>query len=143
MKKNLYLLLITMVVIAAGCKKTEQIPVTLPEGKFSGTFRRIHLNPLNNKVDTASANLTVTLSAATGYTVTGDTTTLHAGSSGNYAVDGTYMQFNDKTLVSGVKPVNNKVHLSGLYQYLYDGTTLQIGASNDTLNYFYNLKSSQ
>ena len=80
MKKNLYLLLVTLLVTAAGCKKTTTAPPVLPEGKFAGTFVRLHYNIRTNKTDTATASLIFNISAATGYAITGDTTKFHAGS---------------------------------------------------------------
>ena len=144
MKKNLLGLFVLLLVIAvAGCKKTEQQPVVLPEGNFTGKFQRIHLNPSNNKLDTLYANLIVNLSASTGYVVLGDTINVHAGSKGTYIADPNFIQFIDNTLLpSGIIPRTGKTHLAGVYQYLYDGNSLKIGANNDTLSYYYELKKT-
>ena len=143
MKNKLFFILTALITLATSCAKAPQQNIVLPEGKFAGVFRRIHLNPATNKLDTATANIALSLSSATGYAVTGDTTTLHAGSNGSYVADGTYLQFIDKTLPANSTKTPTKVHLAGVYKYLYGGSTLEMGISNDTLSYYYNLKTTQ
>jgi hypothetical protein len=79
------------------------------------------------------------METATGFKVTGDTTTIHAGSYGNYVVTtGTsQIQFEDKTWPLTGTPA--KIHLDGIYSYTYDGATLQMAAYDpaDTLEYYY------
>ncbi|MEO8885856.1 MAG: hypothetical protein ABI367_07310 [Mucilaginibacter sp.] len=140
MKKNLYLLLLTALVSAAGCKKVTTAPPPLPVGKFTGVFTRIHYSNTTHKLDTATANLTLNLSASTGYSVTGDTTTVHAGSHGSYVVDGYNIQFIDQTLKPNTPLYPGKTHLAGIFNYVYTDTRLQFGASNDTLYVSYNLQ---
>ena len=139
MKKNLFGLLIILLVIVAGCTKFEETPVIIPEGKFSGKFTRLHLNKVNNKIDTLSANLVVTFSAATGYAVLSDTSIVHAGSKGSFIVDRSFIQFSDSTIPPGPVPTTGKIHLAGIYEYYYRGSILKFGRSNDTLSYSYDL----
>ncbi len=140
--KILYFLPFVLAVFS-GCLKTNNTvtPVLIPAGNFTGTFISLHLRSNTNIVDTARANLQLSLNSTTGFAVTGDTALVHAGSFGSYAVgnNGT-MQFVDKTYPTTGTPA--KVHLNGIYLYQYDGTTLQLGyiSSLDTLRYFYNLK---
>jgi hypothetical protein len=132
-------------IIATGCLKTNQPTVVLPTGTFTGPFTIVHLSTKTGKLDTAKANLILTLSVATGFTVTGDTSKVHAGSHGTYDADGTYMAFSDKTLPATATvntPVPVKRHLNGIFQYKYDGTNLQIYGSNDTLAFSYVLKAN-
>ena len=140
MKNNFYLLLITLLIVAAGCKKTTTDPVVLPEGKFTGTFVRLHLNPITNKLDTATANLIFNISAATGYAITGDTSVFHAGSHGSMVVDGTFAQFSDQTLTPNTPLYPGKVHLAGIYNYSYNGKNFNFAINNDTLGFYYNLQ---
>ncbi len=141
----LFPLLVVVLLTSACLKKTTPIPVVLPAGTFSGPFTVVHLNPRTSLKDTSTANLVLTLSAATGFAVTGDTTKLHAGSHGGYQVDGTYIQFADQTLptypTNSTPTVPAKFHLNGLYLYSYDGTNFQFYASSDTLLVVYKLKA--
>ena len=147
MKKIFTCLVPSVLLLIAGCStKYTPTPVILPSGTFSGPFVVIHLNSQTNKKDTTSANIVLTMSATTGYAVTGDTTTLQAGSRGSYIADGQYIQFIDLTLPSGTTTVktspSGKNHLNGVYQYLYDGTNFQLFASSaDTIGYNYMLKA--
>jgi hypothetical protein len=138
LKLNYLFPLLMLLIILVGCVKNNVPPVVLPTGTFTGTFTRIHLNPVNNKLDTIKANLTLTLSAATGFAVTGDTTR-HAGSHGSYAVDGQNIAFSDATLPANSTTIPAKIHLNGLYGYNYSSPSLQIGFSSDTLAVLYNL----
>jgi hypothetical protein len=144
MKKILLSLVpVLLLLLITGCvKNTPPSPVILPAGTFSGTFTRLHLNLTTNKVDTIKANLTLTMSATTGFVVSGDTTH-HAASHGGYVVDGVNIAFSDQTLPTtptATPPV--KTHLNGLYQYIYSGSTFQITAASDTLAYLYDLKAN-
>jgi hypothetical protein len=131
----------------SGCVKTQRDPDNYftnkgyPLGTFSGDFLRIHKNHYNYKYDTLRTYLKLTLSTNTGYMVTGDTITLHAGSYGSFSEDFANMAFDDIT--NAATSTNKKVHLSGFYTYDYDGTTLKItpgGKQPDTLKYLYILK---
>jgi hypothetical protein len=143
MKKNiLYLFLITGVCLS-GCfgKKNDVMPNTpVPlSGTYSGKFKLYHVNTSNTITHIDSTNLNLSMEAATGFKVTGDTTTLHAGSYGSYEVNSTTFQifFSDKTFPLTGTPA--KIHLSGAYAYEYDGTTLALLAygPQDTLQYYY------
>jgi len=149
MKRNISYLFPLLLLFATGCFKsnTNPNPVVLPSGTFSGPFVVIHLNSLTGKQDTSTANVILTMSLTTGYSVTGDTSTLQAGSKGSYVADGQYISFTDQTLPAGttvVKPPNvKKNHLNGLYQYVYDGTNFQFySTSADTIGYTYVLKKN-
>lgn len=133
MKNNLYLLFAALLIAAAGCKKDTQETVALPEGKFAGVFTRLHYTVKTGKVDTVRANIVLTLSTATGYTVTGDTATVHAGSHGSYVVDGYHIQFVDQTLAPNTPLYPGKTHLAGILNYAYSTSQLNIAADNDTL----------
>jgi len=125
--KLFYLLPIAaFIFFASACSKINdnQPTVVLPTGTFTGQFLKIHLNPVTSKYDTSTAALQLTLSQSTGFTVTGDTTTLQAGSYGSYAANAYYIQFVDQTY-NAAKP-SSKYHLQGVYNYLYNGTQLVI-----------------
>ena len=139
MKKNLFGLLILLLVIAAGCAKKEQIPIDIPQGTFSGSFTRLHYSKVTNKMDTLKANLVIKFSTATGYAVLSDTSVVHAGSKGGYTVDPYYIEFGDKTIPAGPIPTTGKVHLAGIYEYYYKGSILKFAKGNDTLTYYYDL----
>jgi len=117
-------------------------PFNVPNGNYSGRFWALHKNTTTGHYDTTKkANLLLYISTASGYKVTGDTATAHAGSFGDFAMDPNYIQFVDKTLTNtGV--VANKVHLNGVYQYYYDGSNVfQLQqAYSDTLVYQYDLR---
>jgi hypothetical protein len=142
MKRILIFLMPFIVMLGAGClKHTENTDTsaTIPTGTFAGQFLRIHYNRTTTKYDTLKANLTLSMDLKTGYAITGDTTAVHAGSKGDFAMDAYYIQFTDKTY--STTPVNNKIHLAGTYLYQYNGTDFQIQAVvADTLGFFYNLK---
>lgn len=143
MKKNFYQLMVIAGLFFAGCAKTQGPFVNTPvlsSGSFSGQFKLYHVNANSKTVRIDSCNLSLTMELATGYQVTCDTT-LHAASYGQYQVQTTASQviFIDKTYPASGTPT--KVHLSGTYNYQYDGSTLQLVAYGpmDTLQYFYNL----
>jgi hypothetical protein len=145
MKNKLLYLLPLLVILAEGCFKTNTNPVPaapVPSGTFAGQFKLYHRHTDKVPYDSTMANITVKL-VASGYTysVTGDTTTLHAGSYGTYGISAPYMIFNDKTF-SATAPIT-KTHLSGYYLYNYDGTNLLLYASSsDTLILGYALKKT-
>lgn len=144
MKPQLLYFSLLIVVLASGCfsnKSSAPAPV-IPSGTFKGQFRRVHLNQSTAKRDTLSANIILTMNTATGYSVTGDTTKLHAGSYGGYAISSNLIQFNDLTYSASAP--QTKIHLAGTYQYYYDGTIFQmVGYSAlDTLAYQYDLTKS-
>lgn len=136
-------------IFTAGCLKSNQGPAaTLPTGNFSGEFRRITKSSKQTKPDTARANIKLFLDINTGFAVTGDTTTLHAGSKGDYAIGPTNIAFADRTMPTTVTttPSNvppQKVRLNGQYIYLYNGDVFQIlKVVGDTVRYEYDLKKT-
>lgn len=144
--KLFYFLLCVLTALFYGCsinKTAAPAPVT-PSGTFTGQFTFLHLHSYTAKIDTLTCSLQLVMQPATGYKVTGDTSTLHAGSYGTYIFgsDYTEIDFFDKTYPAGSTPLKN--HLSGVYQYTYDGSTLQMIAYGplDTLSYIYNLKKT-
>ena len=145
MKKKLLYLLPALALLAVGClKTTSDIPKqALPAGKFTGQFRLLHRSTNTVPYDTLKCNLTVTIGGSGNtYTVTGDTATLHAGSSGTYGISSPFISFVDNTYPKSGAPA--KTHLNGVYQYYYDGTVFQMLAySIDTLSLQYDLKKSQ
>jgi hypothetical protein len=147
MKLRLLYLLPLFAVFAAGClgsgNKDSNNIGPIPDGTYAGQFRLLHKH--TNSTDTVKANITLTLSNSAGtYKVTGDTTTVHAGSYGNYAGNTAtgLITFEDKTYSSSA-PVT-KTHLTGTYNYAYDGTTFQMKAFGalDTLELQYDLKKA-
>ncbi len=142
MRQNLHSLsALLLILVFAGCVGADNVTpstVNTPTGTFTGQFRRVHKNSSTNKLDTLKANLTLSLSTTTGYAVTGDTTSLHAGSSGAWSVNDTYITFIDNTLQKTGVPV--KIHLNGSYTYGYDGKSLQMLTTfADTLAFQYDL----
>jgi hypothetical protein len=145
MKSKLLYSLFAITILASGCMggKNNPTPVNYPSGTFTGQFRLIHTNLLTGKHDTSAANIQLTMSTATGYQVTGDTSTLHAGSKGAYAINAGYIDFQDATLPKTGTP--KKTHLNGTYEYYYDGSSVfqMIPASStDTLALQYDLKKT-
>ena len=146
MKNRLLYFCLLPLLFAFGCsvnKSTNPAPVIAPEGTFAGHFEVIHYKlPV---IDSASANITLDMEQATGFKVTGDTSAVHEGSYGGYIVNTAsntvYFQDHDTYQPAGVPA---KVHLNGVYDYSYDGTTLEIGyiAPGDTLVLKYYLKKT-
>jgi len=146
MKLRLLYLLPLLIALTAGClggSKNSNNVAPIPDGVYSGQFRLLHVH--TNKTDTVKANIMLTMSNSAGtYKVTGDTATVHAGSFGNYAGNSAtgLITFVDKTYSSSA-PVT-KTHLTGTYNYAYDGTTFQMKAFGvlDTLVLQYDLKKT-
>ncbi len=134
--KFTYLLLplVAMFAISCGAKKSSNPTPTIPDGNYSGQFRLIHVHD-DNTSDTIKANIKVYISpvSTSTYAVTGDTTTVHAGSKGNFVFysNGT-VQFTDNTY-SAAAPVT-KTHLNGLYAYAFDGNIFRMVAYGGTAN---------
>jgi len=140
-RRSSYLLpLLLIIILAVGCAKSADTTsnIVLPVGTFTGQFTRIHLNLRTNKIDTIHANLTLTMAAATGYAISGDTT-YHAASHGSYVVDGINIAFSDQTLPTSTTSTTppTKTHLNGVYSYVYSTSSMQITFSSDTLVYTY------
>lgn len=142
MKKAFIFFLPFIVMLGAGCLKhsddsSSTFPV--PSGSYAGQFTRLRYNTTKNGYDTLKANIVLTIDIKTGFKITGDTSTVHAGSFGDFSISAYAMQFADKTY-SATAP-QAKIHLNGLYEYGYDGTRLQIDATYaDTLGFFYDLR---
>jgi hypothetical protein len=143
MKTKLLYLILPVIIFASGCvsnKNSNPTPVNPPLGTFTGEFKRTHTNAITGAIDSTRANIILQMET-TGYKVTGDTSTLHAGSYGGFIINaaGTGIDFVDKTFPLTVTPV--KIHLNGVYQYTYQGTNLQLLAygPQDTLSFYYNL----
>lgn len=143
MKHKLLYFLPLLSLFAAGCIKSVSSTATPPpvlNGTYTGEFRYLHRHNGSAFYDTIKSSIIVTMvnSSAT-YTVTGDTSTLHAGSYGTYGYNATYINFADKTYPTSGTPA--KFHLNGAYLYYYDGTTFQMLATpTDTSSYEYDLK---
>lgn len=140
-----YLLLLTITVVyLSGCFKQNKsaAPAPVPSGSFSGVFRFAHQTSMGQ--DTGSANLNLTMSTSAGYAITGDTSTVHAGSHGGYIVYSSTGQilFEDATFPKSGTP--SKIHLAGLYNYVYDGNNLQLSLSSpqDTVVFYYSFKKN-
>lgn len=116
---------------------------TPPSGTFTGQFRYLHRHASNVPFDTVKANLTIKFGTpANTYAVTGDTSTVHAGSKGTFSVGSPYMVFADSTF--STTATTTKTHLAGAYIYYYDGTVFQLLAySADTLSLQYDLRRAQ
>jgi len=145
MNRNLLYLLPFLIILGAGCLKTNndvKQPGT-PSGTFSGQFRYLHRHSSNVPFDTVKTNLTITMTTpANTYAVTGDTSTIHAASHGTFSIGSPYMVFNDATFPPA--GTATKTHLAGAYLYYYDGTVFQLLAySADTLSLQYDLKRTQ
>lgn len=143
-RKILYLLPFLMMALASCLKDSDNnVTFPIPSGTFSGEFRIIHLNRTNNKKDTVKAPFSMEFNTSTtpGFKVTSDTTTIHAGSYGDAAINPTYILFSDKTVTSTTTN-KVKVHLYGTYPYYYDGSSVFqfYTTPSDTLVYQYDLK---
>ena len=80
----------------------------------------------------------------TGFAVTGDTTTLHAGSHGGFIVNNSFTSIDFIDLTYPKTGMPTKTHLNGVYNYAYDGTNLLMTAYGalDTLSLIYTLKKT-
>jgi hypothetical protein len=145
MKKLLLYVSLVTVTMMYGCVHSvnNPAPTLQPEGTFSGHFEVIHQN--TGVIDSASATVNLDMEAATGFKVTGDTTSVHEGSYGGFEIfsqtNTIYFQDHDTYAPTG-KPA--KIHLNGVYSYSYDGNLLEIGylAPGDTLVLKYTLKKN-
>lgn len=145
MKHKLLYLIPIVALLMVGCFKKPAVNTTAStvSGTFTGTFRLLHRSNDKLPFDTTGCNVVVTINpSGNTYTVTGDTTTVHAGSHGTYSLSAPYIDFVDATYpLTGIP---SKTHLNGVYEYYYDGTTFQMLAySTDTLSLQYDLKKSQ
>jgi hypothetical protein len=146
MRKLIYLLPFAIMALSSCMKSSssDSTPIPVPTGTFSGVFRVVHYNKTTQKTDTSKiSNLILNIGQSTGFKITGDTVLYHAGSYGDFALNGSYIQFVDKTIPANATTPLPKIHLTGLYQYGYDGTNFQFQAVfADTLAYQYLLKKT-
>lgn len=144
MHKLIYLLPFVIMALSSCMKSSSDVdPIPVPSGTFTGSFRVLLLNKTTNKYDTTQKiPFTMTMSTATGYKVLADTSTVHAGSYGDFSLNGTVVYFTDKTYPKSGTP--SKIHLAGgPYAYVYDGTTFNFyTAFADTMAYVYLLKKT-
>src|SRR5450755_2704285 len=110
MKQKLLYLLPLLLAVGVGCVKSNYTPPLLPSGTFSGTFGYLHRANDRINFDTLKASVTLTLNTNGTFAVTGDTTTLQAGSFGTYGADVNYINFTDKTY--SATGVSVKKHLN-------------------------------
>lgn len=140
------LCLLPLLAALSGCLGggNKTAPTPTPDGTYSGEFRRLHIHTDHVTIDTVKANIVVYMSQSSTYTVTGDTSTVHAGSKGYFTADGNNkaITFVDQTYSSSA-PVT-KTHLTGTYAYSYDGTSFKMEAygAQDTLRLQYDLKKT-
>jgi hypothetical protein len=136
----IYLLPLLMACVAAGCstdKVAKTTPIPTPTGTFGGFFQLVHTKVSTGANDSVRTNLTLVLDAQGNFTVTGDTSTLHAGSTGKFSLGvGDDLFFTDKTYPTAGVPA--KVHLNGDYRYQYNGSVLGLDKNvGDSLSYQY------
>ena len=143
MKRLIYILPV-LVALSTGCLKSSQSlsAAAKPSGTFSGQFRLLHKKSNQLKFDTLKANIQLVLTDDINYQVLGDTATVHAGSKGTYGpgegLSAGLITFIDTTYPKTGTP--SKTHLSGTYQYYYDGNKFQMVANSaDTLSLQYEL----
>lgn len=141
----IYPLLIGLVYLT-GCSKStpvQTIPIPTPTGTFGGRFQLVHTTVKTGVNDTVGCNLTLVLSSNGDFTITGDTSTYHAGSKGKYILGiGNDLVFTDSTAPG---PANSKKsHLNGDLRYQYNGSILGLDKNvGDSLSYqYYFTKSS-
>jgi len=139
--KQLYLLPI-IVVLSIGCAKQKPAPQpSFLQGTYTGPFMLIHMHKNSTKPDTSKATVLLSMQANSSYQVSGDTSTLHAGSHGTFVINsGTIIQFFDQTYPFTGTPA--KIHLSGTYQFTYDNVVLRLNGNDpaDTVLYQYVLQ---
>jgi len=131
MKRNLFFLLplLVLVILVEACStKSDPITIPAPLGTFTGTGKLLVKKSGSSTYDTVKkASLVITLTTPNNFKVTGDTLTVHAGSKGLFSYNGSYIQFLDSTYKAGPQA---KIHLVGVYQYIYDNTNLIMQRAN-------------
>jgi hypothetical protein len=142
MKRNLLYLLPLLLSLGVACSpKTDITPIQAPYGTFTGKFAAlIRKTSPTVGYDTIRDSITLKMSSPGIFAVTGDTTTIHAGSKGSFAYNYNYIQFNDSTKVT--TGTGAKFHLKGVYVYGYNGAALTMvrNSNTDTLVVQYVLK---
>ena len=135
MKRNLFYLLPLLLIFTEACSThSDNTPIPAPLGTFSGTFRLLVKKTTGSGYDTVkkNTNLIISLTTPNHFKVTGDTTTIHAGSRGLFQYNGVYIAFLDSTFKAGTP--QTKIHLTDTYNYLYDGTILIFQRNNTALD---------
>jgi hypothetical protein len=145
MKLKLLCGLLLLLAFAAGCSKqyTPPRPSSSLQGTFKGQFMFIHQPAHSTTLDTLTANIQLVMQANSTFQVTGDTSKLHAGSFGSFVPgSNSSIQFFDNTYPASGTPA--KIHLSGVYQYTYDGLYLRLAGYGplDTVAYKYVLQKN-
>ena len=145
MKHKLLYIIPVAALLLFGCFGTKNSPTPTLSGTFSGQFRLFHRHTTTSPFDTLKANITLTLNPApsSSFAVTGDTSTVIAGSKGTYqlALNGNFILFVDSTIPK--TGTSTKAHLNGEYIYSFDGNSLQMIANSlDTLQVQYDLKKN-
>ncbi|MDB4921385.1 hypothetical protein [Mucilaginibacter sp.] len=146
MKLKLLYVLPLLAILTGGCLGggNKTAPTPIPDGTYSGQFRLLHIHTDRITIDTVKTNIVVYMSPSSTYTVTGDTSTVHAGSKGSFRADpvNNVITFTDNTY-SSTAPVT-KTHLTGTYAYAYDGVNFKMEAygAQDTLRLQYDLKKT-
>ncbi len=145
MKLKLFCASLLLLAFAAGCSKqyTPPQPSSSLQGTFIGQFMFLHQPANSATVDTVKANIQLDMQANSTFQVTGDTSTVHAGSHGTFVpgANGSIQFFDDTYPPSGTPA---KFHLSGVYQYTYDGLYLRLTGYGplDTVAYKYVLQKN-
>ncbi len=139
------LVLLAVLAFATGCSKDYTPPQSSAslQGTFTGQFIFLHQPANSATVDTVKANIQLEMQANSTYQVTGDTSTVHAGSRGTFVPGAnSTIQFFDATYPPAGTPA--KLHLSGIYQYSYDGIFLRLTGYGplDTVTYKYVLEKN-
>jgi len=139
MKHSFTYIVLLVTICVAGCSKktpVENIPLVTPTGTFGGFFRLVHTTVATGKNDTVKANLTLVLDAQGNFTVTGDTSSVHAGSFGKFSLGySDDLSFTDKTNLAAIP---KKSHLNGDYKYKLEGAVLGLDKNvGDSLSYQY------
>jgi len=132
MKRNLFLVLplLALIVLSEACStKSDPIPApTPPLGTFKGTFKLWVRKSGGSGYDTVKkAAIFITLTTPNNFKITGDTSTVHAGSKGLFQFNGSLIAFLDSTYKVGPQA---KFHLVNTYQYVYDGNNLIMQRAN-------------
>jgi hypothetical protein len=146
MKQKIFFIVAFVAVITTACvsNKNSAPAPAIPSGTFAGQFRRVHTATKTGLRDTIKTSVKLTLDKTTGFTLTDDNITgVVAGGHGGYVIQSNYILFNDATY-QGTSSYTDKVHLTGTYQYYYDGTVFQMVNNSflDTLSLQFDLKKA-
>jgi hypothetical protein len=150
MKLKLFFVLSLIALFAGGCVSNKNsLPApAVPSGTFGGQFRRVHTSSKSGLRDTLKANVLLVLNNTSGFTLTPQTTpSVVVAGHGGYVIESNYILFNDVAYQTAVSSGNStgttdKVHLTGTYQYYYDGNVFQMVNNSflDTLSLQFDLK---